>query len=204
MSLTRRYIDGKNNRMKKDKFWFIPRLIFIIFYYTSILLFSNCSSEEKMIQHEKVELLKMEFVKKAYEPNLIKISSCGFHMTPNFPILISKIIFLNKNTKTVAAQPIGGAPSIQSKLVYPELAKRAGIYGVVVLEYEVDDKGNTQNIIVIKGIGGLCEENAVESIRHTKFAPATLNGTPIKTNYRIIIQFVFPPEIVKKEIEIAH
>jgi len=86
-------------------------------------------------------------------------------------------------------QPIGGIQAIQKKIVYPQLAKRAMIEGKVIVKAFVDEKGNVVKAEVIKGIGGGCDEAAINSVLATKFKPGKQRGKPVKAIVVIPIQF---------------
>ncbi len=69
--------------------------------------------------------------------------------------------------------PIGGYAAIKANLIYPDLAREAGIEGDVFVRFFVDKKGRVRETIVIKGIpnSGL-NEAAQDAIRKTRFIPA--------------------------------
>ncbi|MGB5287544.1 MAG: energy transducer TonB, partial [Ignavibacteriaceae bacterium] len=50
-------------------------------------------------------------------------------------------------------EPIGGIKGIQEKIVYPEIAKRAGVEGKVYVLAFVDESGTVTKAQVLKGIG---------------------------------------------------
>jgi len=85
--------------------------------------------------------------------------------------------------------PVGGMYTIQEKITYPELAKRAGLQGKVLIQAFIDEKGNVTYTKVIKGLGGGIDEMASDVIRTTKFNPGTQNGKPVKTQVTIPIVF---------------
>lgn len=76
--------------------------------------------------------------------------------------------------------------------VYPDMAKRMGIEGIVVLEVDVYKDGTTGNIQVLKslmsGIGGL-DETAKEAVRRWKFQPGRSGGKAVDTTVIIPIEF---------------
>jgi periplasmic protein TonB len=55
-------------------------------------------------------------------------------------------------------EPIGGIQAIQSKIVYPEIAKRAGVEGKVYVLAFVDETGTVTSVKLIKGLGAGCDE----------------------------------------------
>jgi protein TonB len=86
-------------------------------------------------------------------------------------------------------EPIGGLQEIQSKIEYPVIAKRVGIEGKVFVRAFVDETGVVTSAEVVKGIGGGCDEAALDAILKTKFNPGKQRGKPIKVQVTIPILF---------------
>ena len=86
-------------------------------------------------------------------------------------------------------QPIGGLGVLQSQIVYPEMAKRAGIQGRVVVQFLVDEMGNVSNPAILIGIGGGCDEEALRVVDMAKFSPGMQRGKPVKVKMSIPIRF---------------
>jgi protein TonB len=86
-------------------------------------------------------------------------------------------------------EPIGGIAKIQSLIVYPEIAKRAGVQGRVFVKAFVDKNGNVHKVELIKGIGAGCDEAALEAVRKTKFKPGMQRGKPVNVQVSIPILF---------------
>ena len=62
---------------------------------------------------------------------------------------------------------------------YPELAKKAGIEGTVVVKVLVGYEGNVESTELVKSVEVL-DEAALEAARQFKFSPAKLDGKPVK------------------------
>lgn len=92
-------------------------------------------------------------------------------------------------------EPIGGIIGIQQRIVYPEIAKRAGIQGKVFIKAYVDEYGDVKKTEVIKGIGAGCDEAAVAAILETKFKPGKQRGRPVKVKVTIPIRFVLKDNV---------
>lgn len=86
-------------------------------------------------------------------------------------------------------EPIGGIGAIQSKIVYPEIAKRAGVEGRVYVLAFVDEQGLVMKAQVAKGIGAGCDEAALEAVKQTKFKPGKQRGKPVKVQVHIPVVF---------------
>ena len=85
--------------------------------------------------------------------------------------------------------PIGGIVAIQKKIVYPEIAKRAGVEGKVYVLAFVDESGSVTKAQIIKGIGAGCDEAALDAVLKTKFTPGKQRGKPVKVQVSIPILF---------------
>jgi protein TonB len=72
--------------------------------------------------------------------------------------------------------------------VYPELARRARVSGVVILEVTVDEEGNVADIRVLRG-HPLLDEEAVRAVRQWKYSPTLLNGEPVPVIATVTVIF---------------
>jgi protein TonB len=84
-------------------------------------------------------------------------------------------------------EPIGGIKAIQEKIVYPEIAKRAGVEGKVYVLAFVDEGGTVTKAQIIKGIGAGCDEAALDAVLKTKFKPGKQRGKPVKVQVSVPI-----------------
>lgn len=110
-------------------------------------------------------------------------------------IIPAKTIFpgekddLYKPFAQVMPEPEGGLQGIYSKIKYPPDAQKAGIEGKVYLLIYIDEKGNVNDVKVLKGLGAGCDEAAVEAIKDTKFTPGKDNGIAIKVKLSLPVTF---------------
>jgi protein TonB len=86
-------------------------------------------------------------------------------------------------------EPIGGLKEIQKKIIYPEIARRVGIEGKVFVRAFIDETGTVTSAEVVKGIGGGCDEAALDAILKTKFTPGKQRGRAIKVQVTIPVVF---------------
>lgn len=89
----------------------------------------------------------------------------------------------------VMPEPDGGLPAIYKLISYPAIAKKAGIQGKVYLMAFISETGNVDDVKVIKGIGGGCDEAAIEAVKQTKFSSAQSGGKNVKVKMSLQIQF---------------
>lgn len=87
-------------------------------------------------------------------------------------------------------QPIGGFQAIQKKLVYPEIARKAGIEGQVTIYAHIDEKGNVKNTRILVPLGNSgCNEAAVAAIKAVKWRPAKQRDKPVAVWVSIPVKF---------------
>jgi len=72
---------------------------------------------------------------------------------------------------------------------YTEIARKARIQGVVIVQAIIDREGNVTNVKVLKGLPMGLTEEAVKAIKDWKFKPATLNGKPVDVYYNLTVNF---------------
>jgi len=86
-------------------------------------------------------------------------------------------------------EPIGGIGAIQSKIVYPEIAKRAGVQGRVYVKAYVDESGRVNKVELIRGIGAGCDEAAMDDVKSVMFKPGKQRGKPVKVQVTVPVLF---------------
>lgn len=87
-------------------------------------------------------------------------------------------------------EPIGGIQAIYDRLEYPDIARRAGIEGQVIIQFIVDENGNPSDFTVLRDIGAGTGEAAVNAIRDTEWRPGRQRGRPVPVRFQIPIRFV--------------
>ncbi|WP_375581219.1 TonB family protein [Marivirga tractuosa] len=74
---------------------------------------------------------------------------------------------------------------------YPKEAIQRGIEGVVYVQFVIEKDGSLSNIQAVKGIGGGCDELAVEILRNNgNWIPGKHNGKNVRSQRVIPIRFV--------------
>jgi protein TonB len=91
--------------------------------------------------------------------------------------------------------PIAVAGTIeQAKLVkrvppvYPTLAAKARIEGIVILQITVSEKGNVEKVKVLRG-SPLLDDAAVAAVQQWKYAPTILDGQPVPVIATVTVNF---------------
>ncbi|MDW7682144.1 MAG: energy transducer TonB [bacterium] len=87
-------------------------------------------------------------------------------------------------------EPIGGFAAIQRNLKYPEIARKAGIEGTVIIYAQISDKGDVIRTRVIKALGQSgCNEAAIEAIQSVKWRPAKQRDKPVTVWVSVPVRF---------------
>jgi protein TonB len=72
--------------------------------------------------------------------------------------------------------------------VYPELAARARVEGIVIIEATIDTRGRVANATVLRGVPVL-EEAALEAVRKWVYTPTLLDGVPTPVIMTVTVRF---------------
>ena len=88
-------------------------------------------------------------------------------------------------------EPIGGFAAIQRNLVYPEIARKAGVEGRVFVKVLIDQQGRVIDTQVIKSLGNNgCDEAAISAIKSVRWRPAKQRDRPVKVWVSIPVMFM--------------
>ncbi len=86
-------------------------------------------------------------------------------------------------------EPVGGMATIQKNTVYPSSAIQTGIQGKVYVMAYINENGGVDDVKLVKGIGGGCDEAAINAVKKTKFTPGKNKGVPVKVKLTIPLTF---------------
>lgn len=78
---------------------------------------------------------------------------------------------------------------LSSMLHYPPPARRMGVEGKVFVEFVVNEKGELNDLKVVRGIGAGCDEEAMRVLRLTSWSPGKQRGVPVKVRMTQVINF---------------
>ena len=84
---------------------------------------------------------------------------------------------------------IGGLDAVRKNLVYPDLAIRAGVEGTVIVLAYVNKDGVVTGTDVVRGIGGGCDEAAMEAVKKVRFNPGMQRGKPVNVKVSVPVKF---------------
>ena len=79
---------------------------------------------------------------------------------------------------------------IHQNLKYPQLARETGISGTVYVQFVVSKYGKIYDVKVLRGIGGGCDEEAIEVIKSMpNWRPGKQNGVAVPVYFKLPIKF---------------
>lgn len=161
------------NRSSK---WLLSTYLLAATVITTVAVFvAGCERKEKDESVVKVEAdKKTESLKNEVEKNLSdRKDYTVVEEQPEFPGGMSAMFgFMAKNIK------------------YPEAAAKANVQGKVFLSFVVTEKGETEDIVILKGVGYGCDAEAIRVLKlFPKWKPGKQNGAPVNTKYTLPINF---------------
>lgn len=79
---------------------------------------------------------------------------------------------------------------VQSKLVYPEIAKENGVQGRVTLQFTVEKDGYVTNVKVLRGVDSSLDKEAVRVVQSSpKWKPGKQRDRTVKVTYTFPVMF---------------
>ncbi len=86
--------------------------------------------------------------------------------------------------------PVGGQAALAENIQYPELAKKAGIVGTVVVQAKIALDGTVADAIILNGMPNTgLNEAAIDAIKKTKWVPAKQRDKDVAVWVTIPVQF---------------
>lgn len=83
----------------------------------------------------------------------------------------------------------GGQEWLYNNINYPEMARKAGIEGRVIVQFVVGKDGQANDINVLRGIGGGCDKAAIAVIKKAEFEPGRQRGNAVPVQMAQTITF---------------
>ncbi|MCK5149239.1 energy transducer TonB [bacterium] len=88
----------------------------------------------------------------------------------------------------VYPKPVGGWGELTAHIHYPEMARKAGLEGQVVVMAYIDEHGKVIKTEIMRSLTG-CDEAAVNAIRNTIWSAAEQQGRKVPVKVAIPIAF---------------
>jgi TonB family protein len=84
--------------------------------------------------------------------------------------------------------------------VYPEIARQAQVEGSVIVEARTDEKGNVENVRILRSIP-LLDQAAIDAVRQWKYEPMLIKGKPQKVVITVTVRFMLKSGDKEKDLE---
>ncbi len=108
---------------------------------------------------------------------------------PEIFVIVEQMPCLLDNKGNCDPSNIAGLIDLQKRINYPEIAKKAGVEGRVIVQFVVDENGNVSDPIIGRSIGAGCDEEAIRGILTAKFRPGRQRGKAVKVKMSLPITF---------------
>lgn len=119
----------------------------------------------------------------------------GTGVVPGGPPVVDAEAVGQSASAAVSGEPrrIGGVVHRPSRVhyvepVYPSLAARAGLEGLVVLEATIDCEGNVENVRTLRSVPPL-DDAAKEAVRQWKYEPTVIDGVAVPILMTVTVNF---------------
>ena len=83
----------------------------------------------------------------------------------------------------------GGMQELVKKIKYPPIARQTNLEGKVYAMAYVNETGGVDQVKIIKGLGGGCDEEVIRVLEISKFKPGQHEGKPVKVKTTVSITF---------------
>ncbi|MGM0587770.1 MAG: energy transducer TonB [Bacteroidota bacterium] len=83
----------------------------------------------------------------------------------------------------------GGLSELHKNIQYPDIARKAGIEGKVIIQFVVDEQGKVTQAKVLRGIGAQCDQEALRVLKQAQFTPGIQRGVPVKVKMTLPVIF---------------
>lgn len=93
---------------------------------------------------------------------------------------------------TVVEDPpilIGGTVEFWQSIKYPDEARGSGVEGRVTVQFLITETGEVTCATVIRGLGRVFDQAALNAVKKIKFEPGRHNGIPVVVQYSLPIFF---------------
>lgn len=84
---------------------------------------------------------------------------------------------------------VGGMQAVYAHLDYPEIARKAGLEGLVVVQLVIEPDGTGTGAVIAKSAGAALDEAALAAVQHLQFQPGRQRGKAVRVKFSLPIRF---------------
>ncbi|MBE6353624.1 TonB family protein [Treponema sp.] len=183
--------------------YYRPFLFFIVFLLHALLIYSLNFKDESVVTDTEefvdAQVFKLVDVIEQLPPPPVEEKT--YVEVSNQPAASEKIIETEEEVRIVQEEidylpqhkissvPVIPSREVLSRIVYPPLALKQGIEGIVYLELYIDGEGVIRKINVLKDPGHGFAQSAVAALTGLTCIPANANGKNCAVRYRYPVKF---------------
>jgi len=102
----------------------------------------------------------------------------------------AQVFFIVENMPVFPGGDLELRKYIAQNIQYPEIAKENGIQGKVFVQFVVNQKGEVEQVKVVRGVDPSLDKEAIRVIKALpKWAPGSQRGKPVKVSFTVPINF---------------
>ncbi|MDL2228047.1 energy transducer TonB [Bacteroidales bacterium OttesenSCG-928-K03] len=102
----------------------------------------------------------------------------------------AEIFLIVEKQPTFPGGEVARLKYLRDNVKYPQIAKESGIQGTVYIQFVIEPDGSVSNVIVQRGIGGGCDEEAVRVIKNMpKWSPGEQRGKKVRVQFSMQVKF---------------
>jgi protein TonB len=80
---------------------------------------------------------------------------------------------------------------LKDNLIYPPIAREAGIQGTVYVNFVVEKDGSITNVKILRSVGGGCDEEAIRVVQDMpRWSPGKQHHKTVRVLFTMSIKFV--------------
>jgi len=88
----------------------------------------------------------------------------------------------------------GGVRALSEKIQYPELARKAGIEGRVIVQFIVEETGDVVDPTITQGVHEALNKESIAAVESLDCEPGTVKGDPVKVQMNLPVTFKLPDD----------
>ncbi|MGE4288124.1 MAG: energy transducer TonB [Salinivirgaceae bacterium] len=102
----------------------------------------------------------------------------------------AQVFFIVENMPEFPGGDLELRKHIAQNIQYPEIAKENGIQGRVFVQFVVNQKGEVEQVKVVRGVDPSLDKEAVRVIQNLpKWTPGSQRGKPVRVSFTVPINF---------------
>ncbi len=102
----------------------------------------------------------------------------------------AQVFFIVENMPEFPGGDVELRKHIAQNIQYPEIAKENGIQGRVFIQFVVNQKGEVEQVKVVRGVDPSLDKEAIRVIQNLpKWTPGSQRGKPVRVSFTVPINF---------------